>query len=270
MSSHRPLWKRPLPQFLAVGALLVGVDLLRQGGSGDEDIVLSEAQRTAILAGLSEQQAVVGPDDEAAALEAWATDEALYRESLRLGLDQHDVVVRRRLIQKMRFLIERAAPPPSPTDAELEAWLVEHSDRYALPARTSLVHVYVRASDDAASRAQELAGALASGADAAALGDPFVHGRQLNGLPAERIAALLGPTFLDGLDLSQRSAWQGPVESTFGLHLVRVDAHEPARSPTLDEVRSQVELDWRAQAQSEAEAAAVAEIRSRYSVSEAP
>jgi len=268
MSQPRPLWKRPLPQFLAVGALLVGVDLLRQGGADQRDIVLSEAQRTAILAGLAEQQAVVGPEDEAGALEAWATDEALYREALRLGLDQHDVVVRRRLVQKMRFLIERAAPPPSPTETELAGWLAANPDRYVLPARTSLVHVYVRSSADAETRAQELAGALASGADAATLGDPYVHGREFSHLPAERIATVLGPGFLDELDLTEHGVWQGPVASDFGLHLVRVDGHDPARPPALDEVRNQVEVDWQAQAQARAEAAAVAEIRSRYTVSE--
>lgn len=47
---------------------------------------------------------------------------------------------------------------------------------------------------------------------------------------------------LDAIDLG---AWEGPIRSSYGLHLVRVDARTPGRMPTLDEVRCAVEREWR-------------------------
>ena len=39
--------------------------------------------------------------------------------------------------------------------------------------------------------------------------------------------------------------WQGPVKSSFGLHLVRITQVVPGRVPPLAAVRQRVENDWR-------------------------
>ena len=39
--------------------------------------------------------------------------------------------------------------------------------------------------------------------------------------------------------------WQGPIRSGFGFHVVFVDERIEGRLPTLDEVRFEVERDWR-------------------------
>ncbi len=41
--------------------------------------------------------------------------------------------------------------------------------------------------------------------------------------------------------------WAGPVESGYGRHLVRVTAFEAGRVPPLEEIRAEVERDWRAE-----------------------
>ena len=50
-------------------------------------------------------------------------EEILSREAIKLGLDQNDTIIRRRLRQKMEFLAEDFAATAEPTDAELEAYL---------------------------------------------------------------------------------------------------------------------------------------------------
>ncbi len=114
-------------------------------------------------------------------IEQAADDEMLYREALRLGLDRHDSVVRRRLVQNMRFvsadprtgatslyrdalalgmdrsdlvvrrrLIERLlllvgaeayARPPSA--AELQAYFAQHRDQFLQPARVKLSQIFL-------------------------------------------------------------------------------------------------------------------------------
>ena len=54
-------------------------------------------------------------------------EEILYREALQLGLDKDDVIIKRRLAQKMQFLAEDVAAAHQPTTAELKAWYAKNS-----------------------------------------------------------------------------------------------------------------------------------------------
>jgi hypothetical protein len=83
--------------------------------------------------------------DEKNMIDAYVADEVLVREALALGLDRGDVIIRRRLIQKMEYLLENTEPVPDPTDAELEAFIAAHPERYATPARVTFTHVFVSA-----------------------------------------------------------------------------------------------------------------------------
>src|SRR5690242_17102463 len=62
-------------------------------------------------------------------------EEMLFRQGLALGLDRNDELVRRRIVQKMQFLLEDVSPPAEPADAELRAFYSLHADRYTTPAR---------------------------------------------------------------------------------------------------------------------------------------
>ena len=61
-------------------------------------------------------------------------EEILAREAIRLGLDKDDMIVRRRLAQKMAFAGEDLAAA-EPTDAQLRAYYAANAARYATPAR---------------------------------------------------------------------------------------------------------------------------------------
>jgi hypothetical protein len=54
-------------------------------------------------------------------IEAHVSEEILYDKALALGLDNDDLVVRRRLHQKMDFLNEDLGAERGRTDAELQA-----------------------------------------------------------------------------------------------------------------------------------------------------
>ena len=59
-------------------------------------------------------------------------------------------------------------------------------------------------------------------------------------------------------------AWTGPVRSSYGLHYVWVEAIEPEREATLDEVRVQLLRDLESQARREALQASIAKLRENY------
>ena len=64
---------------------------------------------------------------------SWKTDEALYREALRQGLDREEPAVRTLLISTLRDRLLQQARLPEPTEAELQQFLAQHRTDYELP-----------------------------------------------------------------------------------------------------------------------------------------
>jgi hypothetical protein len=86
-------------------------------------------------------------------------EEILYREALALGLDKDDLVIRRRMRQKMEFLNADLAEQREPTDAELNTYVEANPDKFRLPARHSFRQVYFNpemSGDDPETRAADL------------------------------------------------------------------------------------------------------------------
>ena len=207
------------------------------------------------------------PDDqqEAALIETWHGEEALYREALALGLDRGDPVVRRRLVQKMRFLVEDAPVSGEPPEGEHEAWFSEHASDYVQPERVALRHVFVPARDEAArAEAQRLLGLLENSADPGPLGSPFLQGRVFGPTTSEGLVRVFGPEFAQAVMDLPAGRWSGPLPSSYGLHLVHVDSSQPRREPVLDEVRGDVRRDWERDRRENLDREATSRLRERY------
>ena len=69
-------------------------------------------------------------------------EEVLAREAVRLGLDRDDVIVRRRLAQKMAFVSDDLAVVAEPSEAELREYFDAHRESYTTPDLYALRHVY--------------------------------------------------------------------------------------------------------------------------------
>jgi hypothetical protein len=209
-------------------------------------------------------------DEERGLVRRWVDNEVLYREALAAGLDRGDTIVRRRLVQKMEFLLDAAADAREPTDRELAQLLAAEPNRFARPARLGFEHVFVARDRHAnpPAEAARLAALLDGGAAAATLGDPFVRGRRFAGVSPREVANIFGPAFaravselpLDG------TRWSAPIVSSFGLHLVRVTAREPGALPALAEVREPLRTLWRERERTTLRQAGLERLRRRYVV----
>jgi hypothetical protein len=176
-------------------------------------------------------------------------EQVLYREALAMGLDRDDAVIRRRLAQKFQFLTDDLARSHVPSDAELERFLASHREHYAAPPRLTFSQLYFsnahrgeRARSDAASALRLL---LANGTPPAALrGDPFLAQAEFVDMTPEQIGRTLGAEFGTAVAPLTLDQWSGPVESSYGWHLVRLERRITAPSPTLAAVRDAVQRDW--------------------------
>lgn len=241
-----PSWARePLVHFLFGGALL----FLFFGWQGEAyDPASREIEVTredqAVLAARFEALMRRPPTDSELdnLIEQYLREEILYREALRLGLDQDDPVVRRRLSQKMDELAgARAETAPVSTDV-LQDWLEAHPERFA--ADTSYTFDQLWFSDRDA--AEVTLAQLAEGAPWEELGEEISLPPTLDHEPFAGIQSRFGQAFSTGLhDLEPSSAWKGPVSSGFGWHLVRLRDKKVGGVPPLAAIRREVENDWR-------------------------
>ena len=69
-------------------------------------------------------------------------EEIYYREAKRLGLDQNDTIVRRRMVQKLTFLTEDIASATVPSQDELKIFYDSNKEEYRQPDRYSFKHRY--------------------------------------------------------------------------------------------------------------------------------
>ena len=182
-------------------------------------------------------------------------EELLSREARGLELDRDDIVVRRRLAQKMSFLLEDTANLASPTEDELRALYAADRARFEAPAQVSLVTVYFstdergdRAPADARSALEKLR-AGGPGADPAAMGDRSLLPTEMQAVDEQTIAGTFGHEFARTVIAMEPGDWQGPIDSSFGLHLVRITARRESESRPFEAVRDALVEEWRRRAQ---------------------
>jgi len=194
-------------------------------------------------------------------------EERFYRDALALHLERDDLFIRRMLTTKMRLLAERGEDAPAPDDAELQAYLDRHADRYREPARTSLRHVFVSSARGPTCERDARALLVRLRAPATpppALGDPFPGGAHVRGASPHDLARQFGEAFATAVAQLPVGEWAGPVRSAYGLHLVRVEARDPERIPALATVRARALAELREERRHERLAAAMTALRTKY------
>ncbi len=195
-------------------------------------------------------------------------EEVYYREAKRLGLDDEDAIIRRRLRSKMEFLAGAEIENAAPSDVTLQAWLDKNPAKYAADARYSFDQIYLTANDaDAArDRATTLLALLNKGGDWQAFGDSISLPPSLEDTAKANVAREFGDAFAASLAAQRIGGWAGPVASGFGLHLVRLRAVKTSDKPNLAQVRQTVENDWRAATLADREAKAYQALLDGYTI----
>lgn len=247
--------REPVVQFLLIGAATFGAYLYldRAPPEPPREIVQVGAGRIAQISEIFARTWQRPPTEKElqGLVEAFVKEEIYYREGRKLGLDQDDTIFRRRLQQKMEFLVEPDEQEMIPDEGELAAWLEKNRQNYVVPYRASFRQVYfdpARRDGEAMVDARALLSSLEEedvSTGNSGLGDATMLPRSMAPSGRRQIEALFGPKFASALKTLPLDAWSGPVRSDFGVHLVRLNAFEPERQPGLDEIREIVLRDWR-------------------------
>ena len=204
-------------------------------------------------------------------VEDYIRDEVFYREGRAAGLDRDDVVIRRRVRQKMEFLAEDMSAV-EPSDDQLAAYLASHPEKFRAEDRLTFRHVFLSATrrgNALESDAKQIADTLArtsTTVDTAVLGDPFLLGEEFHAMSQGDVARTFGEGFARQLSTLEQGRWQGPIPSSFGVHFVVVDERAGGGLPPLDTVRAAVQRDWLNARRIEAEQKLYRTLRDRYQI----
>jgi len=266
------LLREPLLHFALLGAALFGAyRLVAPKGSDAAAVVVSSGQ----IVAMAEQfrgtwQRPPTREELQQLIDARVRDEVLYREGVALGLDRDDPVVRNRVKQRVELLTEEALTA-EPTDAELQAYMDAHREKFERPGAVSFEQIYFdparhgAAIEAEARRAREvLQGGGTIRGDATMLPP-----RMDEALPID-VQTAFGAAFAEAVRGLAVGAWSAPVKSAFGCHLVRVTRRTKARSPTLAEARDAVLREWSRARTAEAKEQLYESLRARYTVVVAP
>jgi hypothetical protein len=260
--------REPLVHFAAMGALLFALwGALHRGqarlpaqpcgeetGPAPRDVSRTVTVGTADLEAMRASFRAVwkrepSPGELGDLVQTFIGEEVLFRRARALDLDRGDLVVRRRLIEKMTALARPTSPGSDPSRAELLRWYDTYRHRFVRPTRVTFDQIFFDPQ-----RHRDLAGDIAQARSALMarpdpvgiyeMGDKSVWPRRVAGKSEMELAHLFGEGLAKAAISAPVGRWQGPVNSRFGAHLIRVADREPERLPPFEEVESQVRADW--------------------------
>ena len=247
--------RNPLLHFLLIGAALyVGYVVLNSEANSASETTIKVTASEINWIETSWQKRWNRPPTPAerqGLIDRYIYEAVLYREALTLGLDQHDAVIRRRLVQKLEFLFQDMADASPPTGAELLDYFTKNASRYQDPDVLTFTHVFIdpdRRGEQTLPDARDILAKLTAleppTQDVDTFGDAFMLQSYYPERSEPEIAKLFGHEFAKSVFGLSTGQWHGPVLSGYGVHLVYVHNRSQAPPAIFEDVQDRVMQDW--------------------------
>ena len=285
---YKKFLKEPLVQFLLIALVLLGGERWINAEDYAYDQYLIQVDDQQLLQFMQLRAKTFRPDQAEAALAAlgseerqrlvddYARDEVLFREAMALNLDNNDQIIRRRLIQKMDYLAQGFYDEAEPlTEQDLRDYYADNQQAYKKAAEATFTHVFIsmqnRPSEEAQAMANKLLGQLNAEQvpfeNASRYGERFLYNRNDVNREDDEIGSHFGQSFQETLfALNTAGQWQGPVQSSYGWHLVLLVKNTAAYLPEFEEISSAVFADAQRQQQREVKRQAIDKLMAKYQI----
>ncbi|WP_374594114.1 peptidyl-prolyl cis-trans isomerase [Aquabacterium sp.] len=260
---ERGAWLRePLLHFVALGALVFGVDhLLSRRADDPRTIVVNAAIDNEARQIFKSSRGTEPNAKELSALrQAWLDNEVLYREGLAMKLDKGDSAIRDRVIFKALSMIDANVKPQPLEDTVLRRWFEAHRDKYDQPPRFDFEEA-VLGGDTSESAVRAFVDKLNKGTP----GEAEAGLRVFKGRPWSNLVQSYGEPFAQALRNAPTGTWQA-LASRDGMRAVRLTGNTPAQSATFEMARGVVVQDWRDAAAAEQRTTAVRSLAKKYTI----
>lgn len=271
----KALLREPLIHFLLIGAVLFFLFQVFETRKDKQTnrIVITNGQIEFLKASFARTRQRVPTEQELQGLiDGFVREEVYYREALALDMDKDDFVVRRRLGQKFELMSDDLAGIKTPSEEELKNFLQTNPELFRIDAQIAFRHVFIDVAkrgipaDDEAARLLAVLSAKEKATNPDLLGDPLMIPKTFALTPRGEIAKLFGESFSHELEKSKPGQWSGPIQSGYGLHLVRVTEYVAEKLPRLDEIRKNVEWEWAESYRKDLKDSIYEKLREKYTV----
>ena len=257
LAQDRLIW------FVVFGLLLFGADRWLQ--AREQQVIKIDLPLVEKLVAQWEGQTERRPNAREldALIEGYIREEILVREAARLGLDNDDIIIRRRLAQKVEFMMADETVEALPDRQALQGFFGENRAQYDVPETLTWRHVFA----DTEAEAKQFRAALNKNEDDwQNKGKPFMLNRQYARQSELDLSRLMGTQFAAALFQQEAENWGVPLQSAFGWHVVKIDARHAAQQAAFEPLIERVARDYQKMQRQQAMARAWDELRGRYEI----
>ena len=260
--------REPIFLFFILGSLLF---LFYSAASSyynkkNNEIVIS-AMQVALLKDSFEKtwKRAVNETELQALIENHIKDEVFYREAVSMGLDKSDLAIKRRLRQVMELVLDDYSSV-YPSENQLRKYLSEHPGKFRQDSRISFRHQYF--SMDQKQVAENQLSRLKKGfsSDENYTNKLSLMPEIFENEPHAEVMKLFGDNFSSQVFKLEKGAWQGPLASAYGWHLVKVSDQSPGVVPPLNDIWDEVEREWTLDKKRELKEKQFQKMRGRYNI----
>jgi hypothetical protein len=250
IGTFRKLIREPLFHFVILGAIIFIVySTFVKVDPTPDTIFITKGDVISLEAGFVRTRQRPPTKEELEGLIREQIRQEVYRrEAVALGLDKDDIIIQRRLQQKLEFIIGDNVAAVTPTDVELQDYYKNHSDQFKNEPQYSFRQVFLdpeKHGNSIEKDALKILSELNRGnVDFEKLSDPTLLPFDLKDARVTEISGGFGNEFIPQLAQLQIGKWEGPVKSAYGLHLVLIIERKEAIVPALSEIREDVVREW--------------------------
>ncbi len=219
--------------FLSIALFLYLFDWLLN--SDDENIIYVSDNDIDFLVSTWNDQMQKPPNKEElkTIIENFIQNEALYREALKLNLERGDIIVKRRLVQKLGFLKQEEGVK-IPNDSELKKYFDENKGEFRIPKRLSFNHIFFSKESRSMEEVRRYL------VDKNVKSDPFLLGRNFSDKTIRQIQRDFGDKFASSLDKLTTRKKNLIIESIYGWHIVNVSNIEDSYLPEFNSIKDKL------------------------------
>jgi hypothetical protein len=219
--------------FLSIALFLYLFDWLLNGD--DENIIYVSDNDIDFLVSTWNDQMQNPPNKKElkTIIENFIQNEALYREALKLNLERGDIIVKRRLVQKLGFLKQEEGVK-IPNDSELKKYFDENKGEFRIPKRLSFNHIFFSKESRSLEEVRRYL------VNKSVKSDPFLLGRNFSDKTIRQIQRDFGDKFASSLDKLTTLKKNLIIESIYGWHVVNVSNIEDSYLPEFNSIKDKL------------------------------
>jgi hypothetical protein len=245
----RTVLKDPFVHFIILGFLVFIIAdkefiFPSEAASTENTILISGGVEQLIQLKFKANQGRLPNDSESTFLiENYIREEILVRESIKLGLDQDDHVIRSRLVELIDSIGLANNKVGTPNDIQLKELALKNPIRYSTGGSFSIEQVFLgnEPSEEFILNTQQ---SIEKGTSPSSLGVRSKFTFRLNYATKEAIIGMFGLNFFNTLMNNEIGPWSAPMRSPAGIHLVRIVSKVDPIVPPVDQIRDMLISDW--------------------------